>query len=388
IDWSNFVLFERYGDLFRTHRRMLNTWLNKKASQAFIQKHEYHTRQLLQRLLECCGTLTSSEEIHNEFYRTTAATILHSTYGYRVETSDDPFVAAIKELVDALSQAILPTNFLVNVIPALVHVPEWFPGAGWKRKAREWREMKEAIVSQVYQWTKDRIVNGTAEPSIIRSMLNYHATGGTYTNTEENMKQEGIVLFAAGADTLSGALQVFVLAMLLFPEAQARAQQEIDATIGFDRLPNVNDRVELPYVRNLVQEVLRWQPPAPMGVPHACYKDDIYRGYHIPKGTIVFGNVWAITRNEHVYKDPESFNPDRFLDPSVPPAPAFGWGRRKCPGLHYAEDCLFVCIASMLASFTLSKAKDGKGEDVIPSTEGTANAALYHPKPFKLILTP
>lgn len=95
--------------------------------------------------------------------------------------------------------------------------------------------------------------------------------------------------------------------MLLFPEAQDRAQQEIDTTVGFDRLPNLSDRDELPYVRNLVQEVLRWQPPAPMGdyldvvehptttnngytpsgIPHACYKDDVYRGYRIPKETIV-----------------------------------------------------------------------------------------------------
>ena len=36
----------------------------------------------------------------------------------------------------------------------------------------------------------------------------------------------------------------------------------------------------------------------------------------------------AMTRNETLYKDPEIFNPDRFLDPSVPDAPVFGLGRR------------------------------------------------------------
>lgn len=95
--------------------------------------------------------------------------------------------------------------------------------------------------------------------------------------------------------------------MLLFPEAQARAQQEIDTAVGFNRLPNINDRSTLPHIHNLAKEVLRWQPPAPMGgytdvpehltttedsytpsgVPHACYKDDMYKGYRIPKGTIV-----------------------------------------------------------------------------------------------------
>jgi hypothetical protein len=54
---------------------------------------------------------------------------------------------------------------------------------------------------------------------------------------------------------LSAALQVFVLAMLLFPEVQAKAQKEIDSTIGFDRLPNANDKAELSFIRNLIQEV-------------------------------------------------------------------------------------------------------------------------------------
>jgi cytochrome P450 len=38
--------------------------------------------------------------------------------------------------------------------------------------------------------------------------------------------------------------------------------------------------------------------------------------------------IRAISRNENVYKDPEVFNPDRFLDPDVLPVPLFGWGRR------------------------------------------------------------
>lgn len=58
---------------------------------------------------------------------------------------------------------------------------------------------------------------------------------------------------------------VFVLAMVLFPEVQSKAQQEIDAVVGLDRLPTAEDRINLPYIERLVSEVLRWQPPAPIG---------------------------------------------------------------------------------------------------------------------------
>jgi len=63
--------------------------------------------------------------------------------------------------------------------------------------------------------------------------------------------------------------------------------------------------------------------------------DDVYEGMFLPAGSIVLGNVWAILHDEEVYKDPETFNPDRFLidgylNPDIrsPEVAAFGFGRR------------------------------------------------------------
>lgn len=57
----------------------------------------------------------------------------------------------------------------------------------------------------------------------------------------------------------------FILAMTLFPEVQAKAQCEIDAVIGRSRLPEISDKDDLPYVNNLIQEVIRWRPVLPNG---------------------------------------------------------------------------------------------------------------------------
>ena len=59
----------------------------------------------------------------------------------------------------------------------------------------------------------------------------------------------------------------FVLAMLLFPEAKRKAQAELDAVVGRDRVPTFEDRNSLPYVRAIVKEVLRWRAPGPLGTP-------------------------------------------------------------------------------------------------------------------------
>jgi cytochrome P450 len=58
---------------------------------------------------------------------------------------------------------------------------------------------------------------------------------------------------------------VFVLAMVLYPDIQTRAQAEIDSVIGRDQLPTFEDRVSLPYIDAVVRETYRWSPIAPLG---------------------------------------------------------------------------------------------------------------------------
>ncbi|QRV88544.1 cytochrome P450 family protein [Ceratobasidium sp. AG-Ba] len=389
FDWSDFIVFERYGERLKRHRRVFNTQLSRNAIKSFHQSSEHHCRQLLQRLMSVYSMLTSSDQIHREIHRTAAAGILDMAYGYLVEEPDDLFVTNIKEILAEFSQAAVPTNFLVNIFPILAHVPAWIPGAGWKRFAQEARRKKEKTMSDIYAWTRDDVENKAARPSIIGSLVqHYTAQGGITSETEADMKQEGMAMFGAGADTIASSLQVFVLAMTMFPDAQNKAQEELDRVVGLSRLPSLSDRHDLTYVENLMHEVMRWQPIVSLGVPHTCSKDDTYRDYRIPKGAMVFGNLWAMTRDENVYPNPESFNPDRFLDPNTPPAPVFGWGRRKCPGSHYAQDFLFICMASMLATFKFSMAKDEAGENIIPSTDPAAKATLYHPTTFACRIAP
>ena len=88
----------------------------------------------------------------------------------------------------------------------------------------------------------------------------------------------------------------FFLAMALYPEVQKKAQQELDAVVGSERLPDFSDRPSLPYVNAIVKELLRWHPATPMGVPHRTLADDEYNGYIIPAGATVFVNIWYVHR--------------------------------------------------------------------------------------------
>ncbi|CAE6538376.1 unnamed protein product [Rhizoctonia solani] len=194
-------------------------------------------------------------------------------------------------------------------------------------------------------------------------------------------------MFAGGTDTTVCTLLMFFMAMILYPDIQRRAQEEIDTVLGSSRLPRVEDQAQLSYIDRIVQETLRWAPVTPTAVPHACFQDDTYKGYHIPKGAIVVGNAWAISRDETVYSNPETFDPDRYLNPSTPPSTVFGWGRRRCPGVHFAHASLFITIASILMTFNIENIKDENGRDLLPSGK-MVNAMVLIPERFALKLTP
>ncbi len=144
--------------------------------------------------------------------------------------------------------------------------------------------------------------------------------------------------------------------MAEYPDIQKRAQKELDTVIGSDRLPQISDQKSLPYVEAVMMECFRWNPILPLGLPHITTADDEYKGYLIPKGSLVIGNSWCATqpqpallnftctdvflrrlsRDQSQYPDPERFAPERFLneegqinlDVRDPRTFAFGYGRR------------------------------------------------------------
>jgi hypothetical protein len=113
-------------------------------------------------------------------------------------------------------------------------------------------------------------------------------------------------------------VQTLFLAMALYPEVQKKAQAQIDAVVGPNRLPNFYDRPSLPYINAVVKESIRWNLVAPFGgpfviiivttilmssegFPHMSTNDDEYNGFYIPKGTMMIGNAWLVQPLNHIF---------------------------------------------------------------------------------------
>jgi len=180
--------------------------------------------------------------------------------------------------------------------------------------------------------------------------------------------------------------------MVLYPHVQKLAQDEINKVIGTDRLPDFNDKSELPYLEAVFRETLRWRPVAPLGIPHAATNEDVYKGYYIPKGVVIVPNIWAMAQDKDKYSDPDTFDPSRFFDSDGQLTNdtcefAFGFGRRVCPGRHFAQASIWIAMAHILATFTIERAKYASGEPIEPDTEW-AEGVTWHPKPFPCNFVP
>jgi cytochrome P450 len=101
-------------------------------------------------------------------------------------------------------------------------------------------------------------------------------------------------LLEGGSDTTASTMLGFVQAMMVFQDVQKKAREEIDRVVGPNRLPEVDDYANMPYIRCCIKETLRWCPTVILGVPHRVMQDDVYNGYKIPEGTTIFTNVWYV----------------------------------------------------------------------------------------------
>ncbi|CDO69024.1 hypothetical protein BN946_scf184834.g31 [Trametes cinnabarina] len=343
------------------------------------------------------------------------ATIMSIGYDIEVQPEDDPFVQTAEEAVASIAETTNAGSYLVDVIPILKYIPEWFPGAGFKKQAKIWRRAIDKLFDDPYNVCQERLVClGTTwlndapgvdfAPKAVGQLGDCAAKGmiETFGKHPDDINYANTVikstlgsLYVGGADTTVSALGTFFLAMTLNPDILEKAHRQLDQVVGTHRLPTFQDQASLPYIGAIVRENLRWRPVVPLDVPHRLTEDDIYNGYYLPKGSLIVANTWAILHDEKMYPDPDRYSPDRYLlpdgtlNPAVrdPSSVAFGFGRRICPGRYMALDSMWITIACVLSLFDIKKAVDKDGNEITPDGE-YIRGFLCHPKPFACSIKP
>lgn len=338
--------FMHAGDKFRRMRSALHTHLQPKAVEAYQPLQMSHAKHTVLDILDDPYNF----QTHTTAYA--ASTILKITYGKTTRTSaTDPDVREIHRLFDTFRTVLHPGAYLVQSMPWLKHIP-WY----CKDLKQQYERTKEVFTNQLNHVRQQLQSDVDAGPSFARYMLEHNHL---YNLTDTEKAFLGGALFGAGSDTTAVAICTIFIAAACFPEEQAKVQAELDTVIGRHRVPTFADQKSLPLLEAFILEALRWRPLATNGLAHRTTRDVIWENYCIPAGTTVFGNHWSISRDAEVYPDPDAFKPQRWIDDQgrVRDEPKFftyGFGRRRCPGLHLANRSIFINSLLVLWAFHLT----------------------------------
>ncbi|THU87354.1 cytochrome P450 [Dendrothele bispora CBS 962.96] len=376
----------RYGELWRRMRRASEVPLGVKMTS------NYHRVQSDQALMLAHGVLNQPENWKFHVQRASISTILSIVYDTPpIQSLSEPLVQFMDHLINRTEAALLPGSNLVEIFPILSYLPLFL--SKWKLNAQRDFKMLTRQMEDMFLPIKNRFDKGEEQPPSFCATL-------AETQTRHRMSDSecawlAAVLYGAGQETTSTALGWFLLCMILFPRVQGKAQEELDKIVGRARLPSFSDMKHLPYIQAIVKEVLRWQVPLTLGVPHATTEDNYYEGYLIRKGTICIVNVRGLNRDPDIYgPDADDFRPERYLDDEGMIKDetsdghfAYGFGHRICVGRHVANNSLFIAIATILWSMTINPVKGADGNPINPDLEGEPGV-FWRPKPFSFSTKP
>ncbi|KAG5645608.1 hypothetical protein DXG03_005746 [Asterophora parasitica] len=259
--WEVNMGLKHYGNEWRRDRRVLHQRFRREAASSLHPLELAKSRALLQNVLR------DPKDFEGHFKLYPSAIIFYLLYGHEVESIEDPLVDLTFETIYLFSGSVFPGTNIINVFPApaflVRHLPKWTPVL---KDVHDLCEKNKILLGRMqgipFDSVKRHMAQDTAVQSWVSELLEQNAAKG------EEVVPEAVIK-ALGASTFAGEMlaymMTFVLAMVNFPEAQKRAQAEIDEVIGNERLPNFEDRACLPYVEALFRELFRWHGPAPLG---------------------------------------------------------------------------------------------------------------------------
>ncbi|CAL5053416.1 unnamed protein product [Urochloa decumbens] len=248
----------------------------------------------------------------------------------------------------------------------------------------------DAVIDQHLNSTCNKLDDGDCRSDLVQALIElWKDDGSSVPFTREHVKAMLFDTFVGGINT-SAVTMVWAMAELIqHPRVLKSVQDEIRAVVGSKQRASRDDVSKLKSLKMVVKETLRLHPPLTLLLPRETIQQVNIIGYDVPANTRIIVNAWAINRDPNIWKDPEEFNPERFIGSKadfngshfefIP----FGSGRRICPGMAMAVTNMEFTLANLLHCFDWELREGVAKEDI--SMEEAGSLAFQKKTPLMLV---
>lgn len=260
-------------------------------------------------------------------------------------------------------------EFLLEELPRRAFAPDWDTQNDFEsdtpenRNMRKYSEQARHVIRKTIQQRLLNLQNGGEKPQdLLQSMMDVYTAD--YPESKDNVEvltqelgDNLIEIVFAGYNTTVPTLSHVFYFLANHPHYLQRVRDEVDTVCG-DRMPTDGDLKKLQFIQCCVQEGLRLCPPASL-IARQLTKDIEVDGLIIPRATRVWLPACYIHRDPDTWKNPNSFEPERFLKKIVRGSfIPFSDGARNCAGRNFAMAEAVTAIALITRRYNISVSPD------------------------------
>lgn len=383
-----------FNDFFKGHGVVFSNgteWRDlRRFSLTMLRNFGMGKKTIEERILEEAQFLVAEIKSQNEQFidptrflvQGVSNVICSIVFGNRFEYSNDSFQKLLTRFATVFQHVSSICGQFKDMLPSLM---QYIPGPHQKIN-KEMQQLNNFILERV------KMNEESLDPNSPRDIIDWFLIKMQQEKDNPNFDRNNMTmtllnLFFAGTETVSTTLRHGLLILMKYPEIQAKLHAEIDRVIGENRIPNINDRSNMPYMDAVIHEIQRFSDILPLNVTHATTKDVNFKGYTIPKGTDVFPLLCSVHYDPTKLACPSKFDPNNFLDDkgcfkkNVTFMP-FSAGKRVCLGEGLARMELFLFLTTILQNFKLTPEKELTENDIKPLMNGFANIPKFYRMSF------
>ncbi|GMP96799.1 hypothetical protein CsSME_00045286 [Camellia sinensis var. sinensis] len=345
--------FAPYGVYWRTLRRIASSHLFCPQQ---ISNSEAQRFEIANQMITVIAGLKGEFSVRDILKRASLNNMMCSVFGREYQLGSDES--------DELSRLVEEGYELLGKLNWGDYLP-WLEGLDLQKVGSRCSKLVPKVnrfVNRIISEHRDR-AQALANQDFVDVLLSLH---GPDKLSDPDMVAVLWEMIFRGTDTVAVLIEWILARMVLHPDVQSKVQEEVDRVVGKSGAVTESDIPSMVYLQAVVKEVLRLHPPGPLlSWARLAITDTCVDGYNVPAGTTAMVNMWAITRDPHLWSDPLKFLPERFvtkhddvvvaenftvMGSDLRLAP-FGSGRRSCPGKSLGLTTVNFWVASLLKEY-------------------------------------